>query len=169
MRNVCQDPEEESLVDYSRRVRKLANIAYQGMGEAAVNAAAKEAFVEGLNDSDTRGYLLREDIPNFANVILRAQDLEAIQLGEGFRSRVSRSGENRVRLVRIQGSTGLPREIGSSTSQSSSAEITVFNKIDRACDRINSELKQVLDKTAVVEREMKQGFDNLNSTRPGNI
>ena len=96
-----QQLESESIQEFSRRVRKLgeaanAHLDVAGRQEARVTGRQyKDAFLDGLLDSEIRYTLLKEEPGSFNAATQRALALDAISKAESSRLRGRRNGHVR--------------------------------------------------------------------------
>ena len=84
--------EGESIQEFSRRVRKLVEAANAHLNAAGRQEANKDAYIEGLLDSEIRYTLLKEDPDTFNTSAQRVLALEVFAKVENARYRPGRTG-----------------------------------------------------------------------------
>ena len=82
-----QQGENEKIVDFYRRVRKVSEAANAALAADARDLAAKEIFIEGLVEPDVRGHLMREEPATLNAAYHRALNLDAVTKVESQRLR----------------------------------------------------------------------------------
>ena len=82
-----QQLESEPIQEFSRRVRKLGEAANAHLDVAGRQEANKDAFMDGLLDSEIRYTLLKEEPGSFNAATQRAIALDAISKAESSRLR----------------------------------------------------------------------------------
>ena len=90
-----QQLESESIQEFSRRVHKLGEAANAHLDAAGRQEAIKDAFIDGLLDSEIRYTLLKEERVSFNAATQRAIALDAISKAESSRLRGRRNGHVR--------------------------------------------------------------------------
>ena len=85
----------QSIQEFSRRVRKLEEAANAHLDVAGRQEANKDAFMDGLLDSEIRYTFLKEEPGSFNAATQRAIALEAISKAESSPLRGRRNGHVR--------------------------------------------------------------------------
>ena len=152
----------ESLLDFSRRLRRLGMHANTRLGPGAVDQGNKEAFVDGIQNQRVRELLLQEDLPTFQQNVTRAQNLEAIEEGEKLkRNRIPQS----VKLATTTDVVCTAVAVPAPSQTIVTNEATVANSINRFNDgmsRVLNELNGTLRQQEVAYSDLTVGVKNLD-------
>lgn len=147
----------ENLLDFARRIKKLAASSYHGMDAAVIDLAAREQFVEGLVDQDVRYEILKTDPATFDETVLLARRLESIS-PDAQRAKTRRLPPNQqVRLVENNeecaalGFERPPRTEG----------------LDETLKNLNFSLTAINNTLSRFEGSMRTGFSSLDSRISG--
>ena len=146
-----QQNEGESIQEFSRRVRKLGEAANAHLSAAGRQEANKDAFIDGMLDSEIRYTLLKEDPDTFNASDQRAIALEAIAKVENARYRPRRMGHVRWtqgdddesgRKTEIR---DLSTNVGMGLSELMENQIRSFNKLLEQQERHTQIMERILD------------------------
>ena len=145
-----QQNEGESIQEFSRRVRKLGEAANAHLNATGRQEANKDAFIDGLLDSEIRYTLLKEDPDTFNASAQRAIALEAIAKVENARYRPRRTGHVRWtqgdddesgRKTEIR---DLSTNVGMGLSDLMENQIRSFNKLLEQQERHTQIMERIL-------------------------
>ena len=161
-----QQNESESIQEFSRRVRKLGEAANAHLNPAGRQEANKDAFIDGLIDSEIRYTLLKEDPDTFNASTQRAIALEAISKVENARYRPRRTGHVRW----TQGEDGDCGRKADIRDLSTNLDISMSEIMDNQTRYFGKLLEQQERHTQIMERLLDtQNRFLTESLPPGRI
>lgn len=150
-----QQKETESIQEFSRRVRKLGEAANGHLGAEGKQEANKDAFMDGLLDSEIRYTLLKEDPANFNTAIQRALALDSIARAESVRLRNRRTGQVRWSQAEVRES----RDMAQECHQASASQTETLERI----------LDQQSRQTEILQRLVEQQARWLDQKREAQL